>query len=318
MTRIAALTHVRNVDYFLALWIKYYSEICGRAHLHVMLDGDDWTSAVDLSGLQVEVLTGREGLRVRDDSRLAAAHTRKLSELFQSYDYVIRGDCDEFVCIDPAAGLSWPEALSETRAEGYVYCNGVDVIHDPTTEAAFDSRKPILAQRRNGVLHKGYFKPNVMSRAVASSAGGHRADGPVVVSAQFYMFHLANFDEGVFAQRMQARVSDAKGGSYDSHAVTRRSVSAVIDTCDSPLDFDEGIARAHPTVDTRRQDCGLQATKVSRRNCRVRGKQGVFGPYRPTLSGHSVMPRKPNMRAKSSATVPLPTPSLGKIGPRPR
>lgn len=65
------------------------------------------------------------------------------------------------------------------------------------------------------------------------------------------MFHLANFDEGVFAQRMQARVSDAKGGSYDSHAVTRRSVSAVIDTCDSPLDFDEGIARARIQLSTR-------------------------------------------------------------------
>ncbi len=251
MVKIATLTHVRKDDFFLAMWIDYYAGICGRSNLHVLLDGDDWTPDLDLSGLQVEVLTGREGLRVRDDARLAEAHTRTLERLFQDYDYVIRGDCDEFVCIDPNANLTWAEALHETKEHGYIYCNGVDVIHDPRSEPAFDPARTVLSQRTYGVVQKPYFKPNVMSRPIVTSGGGHRADGPVVVSDHFFMFHLANFDEAVFAGRMQMRLSDASGGSYDSHAVTRRRVSDTIESCDTPLPFDDGVSRGRHQLITR-------------------------------------------------------------------
>lgn len=251
MTRIAALTHVRKDDFFLAMWIEYYSAICGRSNLHVMLDGDDWMPDVDLSGLQVEVLGGRQGLRVRDDARLSVAHTRKLERLFETYDYVIRGDCDEFVCIDPDSNLTWAEALEETKEHGYIYCNGIDVVHDTRFESAFGPARKVLEQRRNGVVQKLYFKPNIMSRAVATSSGGHRADGPVVVSEHFYMFHLANFDETVFSERIQTRLSDAKGGSYDSHAVSRRRVSEVVESCASPMQFDDGVARGRYQLTTR-------------------------------------------------------------------
>lgn len=251
MTKIAALTHVRKDDFFLQMWVDYYATVCGRSNLHVLLDGDDWEPDVDLRGVQVEVLTGREGLRVRDDARLAEAHTRLLPQLFNTYDFVIRGDCDEFVCIDPASNLSWGDALEETREHGYVYCNGVDIIHAPQSEQAFDPAGYVLQQRRYGVVQKNYFKPNVMSRPIATSAGGHRADGPVVVSNHFFMFHLANFDEDVMVDRLRMRQSDASGGSYDSHVVTRRRVSETLATCDAPLSLDDGVARGRYQLTTR-------------------------------------------------------------------
>lgn len=285
MTRIAALTHVRKDDFFLAMWIEHYAAICGRANLHVMLDGNDWTPDVDLSGVNVQVLSGRSGMRVRDDERLSKAHLVKLEELFGRYDYVIRGDCDEFVCIDPASGLDWAEALKEVDAEGYIYCNGVDVIHDPRVECAYDPARPVLSQRSFGVVQKHYFKPNIMSRAIPTSAGGHRADGPVVVSRHFMMFHLANMDEGIFVERIRTRVEDASKGSYDIHAQGRRDVSSVVETCTDPLPFDEGLMRGRIQISTRgRKPIVFRPQKFREGNVEIFGLKAFLVRLDPRLS----------------------------------
>lgn len=277
MTKIAALTHVRKDDFFLAMWVDYYSKICGRSNLYVLLDGDDWTTSVDLSGVQTQVVTGREGLRIRDDTRLALAQTRTLETLFAQYDYVFRGDCDEFVCLDPKSNLDWPEALEETKEHGYIYCNGVDVIHDPANEPAYDPSRPVLAQRNYGVVHKFYFKPNIMSRPILTSSGGHRADGPVVVSNHFFMFHLANFDAEVFENRIKTRLSDAIGGTYDAHATSRRELNDALAGCDDPLEFDDGVARGRHQFSTRgAKKLVYRPQKFSEGNIVIDGHKGFL------------------------------------------
>ena len=54
--KIAAVTHVRNDDFYLGKWVDHYGRLLGRENLHILLDGADWQPGVDLTGTNVTVV----------------------------------------------------------------------------------------------------------------------------------------------------------------------------------------------------------------------------------------------------------------------
>ena len=53
--RIAALTMVRNDDFFLERWIGYYGKVLGRENLYVFFDGKDQTVPEFCAGVNAEL-----------------------------------------------------------------------------------------------------------------------------------------------------------------------------------------------------------------------------------------------------------------------
>ncbi len=213
-----ALTHIRHESFFLRKWIAYYGAIVGRENLYVVIDGDDWTPDADLTGIHTEVLLGAPRQRIRNDRFIAKEMSERANALRKSYQFVIRGDVDEFVVVDPAAGLDWPVALEELGEAGYIFAMGVDVVQGPGESAPIDRDAPVLGQRQFGYVSDRYSKPFVISRWNNWSGGAHRLlNRDVRLSQHFFLFHMALADSGVARERMEARGGTAQHASHVEH-----------------------------------------------------------------------------------------------------
>jgi hypothetical protein len=220
-----ALTHVRHESFFLEKWIAYYGGIVGRENLYVVIDGDDWTVDVDLSGITVEIILEAPRRRIQNDRWIAKEMSRRANALRKRYSHVIRGDVDEYVTIDPASGLDWPEALEELGEQGYIYALGVDMVQSEAETAPIDRAAPILGQRRQGFVSDRYSKPFVISRWNNWTGGAHRLiNREVKLSQHFVLFHMALADKAIAQERMLARGGTAQHVSFVDHQQARLEV----------------------------------------------------------------------------------------------
>jgi hypothetical protein len=239
-----ALTHVRHEEFFLEKWIDHYGALVGRENLFVVIDGEDWEPEVDLTGIETEVLLDAPRRRIRNDRFMAKEMSARANRLRKRYAHVIRGDVDEYVVLDPASGLDWPEALEELTEEGYIFALGVDVVQHGSETQVLDRGAPILGQRRHGFIADRYTKPFVISRWNNWAGGAHRLlNRPVVMSRHFTLFHMALADRGVAEDRLAARGGLDQHRSFVGHQTDR--LNAIAQSGVAPLDFAEASAIAH-------------------------------------------------------------------------
>ena len=217
-----ALTHVRHESFFLERWIAYYGAIVGRENLYVVIDGDDWVVDVDLDGITVETVTEAPRRRIQNDRWIAKEMSSRANALRKNYEFVIRGDVDEYVAIDPASGLNWPQALAELGDAGYIYALGVDMVQDDSEPTPIDRKAPILGQRMHGFVSDRYSKPFVISRWNNWTGGAHRLiNREVKLSQHFVLFHMALADKSVAQERMAARGGTTQHASFVEHQQAR-------------------------------------------------------------------------------------------------
>ncbi|WP_460274986.1 glycosyltransferase family 2 protein [Celeribacter sp. ULVN23_4] len=233
-----ALTHVRNESFFLEKWLSYYGALFGRENLYVVIDGSDWTPDVDLEGVNVEIVEDAPRRRIKNDRWAAKLMSGRANKLRKTYNYVIRGDVDEFVAVDPNCGMSWEQALSETDEDGYSYALGIDVVEAPE-ENILDRTQPVLGQRRHGFISDKYSKPFVISRWNNWTGGAHRLiNRPVKINPKFKLFHLALADQGIVEERWLARGGQNLHFSFEGHTATRNAAFDLAAALD-PEPFDE-------------------------------------------------------------------------------
>lgn len=254
--RIAALTHVRHDDVLLDLWVRHYGRLVGRQNCFVILDGDDWQSPVDLSGVNVIPLPRPMARmnRVRIDRRMQRQQLDLMARLFDDhgYDYVVKGDCDEYLVPDPRGTATLADVVAEADAVGVVYSSGIDVLHDTAREPPLDPARDVMSQRHLASLSQSYCKVNLIGRAahrqgVTLNAGGHRAsaDLPVHVSQGYYMIHLGWCDRPLWAARVQPRLDQDRGDSFRSYFDDRaRIFDAAGAAAPDALPFDPAMAAA--------------------------------------------------------------------------
>ena len=70
MKKIAALTMVRNDDFYLRKWVEYYGAQLGRENLYIFFDGTDQTIAPFCEGTHAELHEKIGTQVVSDSSRL--------------------------------------------------------------------------------------------------------------------------------------------------------------------------------------------------------------------------------------------------------
>lgn len=246
--RIAVLTNVRTDTFFLALWVAYYGSLFGRENLHIMLDGDDWTPEVDLSGVNLHIVPDvprERPLRLGYTSRWQSRHAAAL--LRAGADLVLRTDIDEFVAADPACGMDLPALLSTLPDGAATAALGLDMIQSPD-EGPLDPVTPILGQRRHAILTREFCKLVAIRRPVRWVGGFHRARNvDIDIAPGLLLFHLALFDRAAAEARISQRKTTAEHNTQGAHIADRLSRFAEVAN-PAPPAFDSLADRARSHV----------------------------------------------------------------------
>lgn len=246
---IKVVTNVRADSFFLGLWVRYYGAMFGRENLHVMLDGDDWTPDCDVDGVHLHVVKDVPRFRPKRMRFTAVWQSKFANRLLQrgGVDTVLRTDIDEFVTVDPQAGLDLPSYLERLPAGAMCAALGLDVIQAPG-EAALNAVAPILTQRRNAILTREYCKLVAVRAPLRWVGGFHRGrDVAIDIGPDLLLFHLALFDRDVAQRRIAARSDIAQDDTQGAHITARLDRFAEV-TQTEPLAFDTVAARARAQI----------------------------------------------------------------------
>ena len=208
MKRIAALTMVRNDEFFLRKWVEYYGSQLGKSNLYVFFDGLDQRIPDFCDGVNTMAVNHIEGnVREADRGRIDFL-SQRAAELFGKYDMVIGTDVDEFLVVDPRLGITLPEFLSSLKPYGNcpsISGLGVDVGQKLGEESEIDPSRPFLAQRHYARLSTRYSKASVLLRPVCWGSGFHRTrKGNFHIRKDLYLFHFGCVD----LKRIEAKMGD--------------------------------------------------------------------------------------------------------------
>ena len=203
MKKVAAITMVRNDDFYLRKWVEYYGAQLGRENLYIFYDGLDQKIGDFCEGTHAE-LHEKIGSQVveAEKGRLRFLSERAADLLAGGYDLVIGVDADEFLVVDPARGQSLVEYLSSVRIKTCLSALGLDFGQKLGEEADINADEPFLSQRHYAQISTRYTKPSIISRACTWGAGFHRVKGHNFhIGKDLYLLHFGYFDKGMLERR---------------------------------------------------------------------------------------------------------------------
>lgn len=206
MKKIAAITMVRNDDFFLRKWVEYYGAQLGREHLYIYFDGLDQEIPAFCEGTRSERIAKLGTDVVSNDKARVAVMSGKAAQLLaEGYDLVIGTDADEFLLPDPALGLSLPAFLSRLDIRGSVSALGLDMGQKLGEEGDLTADIPFLRQRHYAQLGTRYTKASVLAAPLHWGSGFHRVKGHNFhIARDLYLFHFGYCD----LRRIQDRFKD--------------------------------------------------------------------------------------------------------------
>lgn len=227
MKKIAAVTMVRNDDFFLRKWVGYYGKELGKENLYIFFDGKDQPVPLWCEGTHAELCDKIPGQVVEAEKGRLKFLSSKAAELLKSYDLVIGTDADEFLIADPALGLGLREYLDKAKIGTSLSGLGIDVGQDTKTEGAIDDSRPFLSQRRAGLVGTRYTKPSVVARPVVWGSGFHRIKGHNFhIGKGLFLFHFGYFDLKRIEDRF--RDKDRQAAGWGKHLAKRaRTINIV-------------------------------------------------------------------------------------------
>ena len=207
MKKIAALTMVRNDEFYLRKWVEYYGAQLGREHLYIFFDGTDQQIPAFCDGTHAVAVPKIGTDVVSNDKGRVAVMSAKAAELFDAgYDLVIGTDADEFVVVDPKLGLTLPEYLSRQKIGVSLSPLGLDFGQKLGEEGDIDDTVPFLQQRHYAQIGTRYTKCSVLARPCQWGSGFHRVKGHNFhIGKDLYLLHFGYFD----MKRLQDRFRDA-------------------------------------------------------------------------------------------------------------
>jgi len=198
---------VRNEDFFLRLWVKYYTQFVPRENMFILVDGPESALPDGLEGCQIitfpqgAVGPGWDVRRWNFLSQFASALTTR-------FDLVVGGDVDEIIVLDPQVGDDpFAHVLCETTAP-VISPFAIEVVHRVDLEGELDQSRPVLAQRAFGRVNMWYSKPCIIRTPVQWGLGQHFSTHPELhLSPTLYNFHLRFVDYDMLMHRQESRVA---------------------------------------------------------------------------------------------------------------
>ncbi|MBR4645436.1 MAG: glycosyltransferase family 2 protein [Bacteroidaceae bacterium] len=208
LKNIAVLTMVRNDDFFLRKWVEYYGRELGKENLYIYYDGEDQTIADFCQGTNA-FISPKIGWQVvaAEKGRLRFL-SEKAAELFtKGYDLVIGVDADEYIVVDPKAGVSLREFLSNQDIQVCLSPLGLDFGQKLDEEGNLSSEDLFLSQRHYAQIGTRYTKPSIIAQPCRWGSGFHRVKGHNFHIAQdLYLLHFGYADKRL----LEARMGDAE------------------------------------------------------------------------------------------------------------
>jgi hypothetical protein len=243
MKKIAALTMVRNDDFYLRKWVEYYGAQLGKENLYIWFDGTDQAIASFCEGTHAR-LHEKIGTQVvsAEKGRLKFLSEQAAALLAQGYDLVIGVDADEFIVVDPARGLSLAEYLSQQKIGVCLSALGLDFGQKLGEEPDITEDAPFLRQRHYAQIGTRYTKPSILAAPLTWGSGFHRIKGHNFhIAKDLYLFHFGYFDMKRLQDRFQDKDRLAQG--WGKH-MQKRSRAIRLVTELPARDFDTWTRRA--------------------------------------------------------------------------
>lgn len=249
MKRIAAITMVRNDDFYLRKWVEYYGTQLGKENLYIYFDGTDQVVAPFCEGTHA-VLVEKIGHHVveAEKGRLRFLSDKAATLLAGGYDLVIGVDADEFVVVDPKLGKSLAEYLDGCPIGVSLSALGLDFGQKLGEEGDITEDRPFLQQRHYAQIGTRYTKPSIVAQPCVWGSGFHRIKGHNFhIGKDLYLMHFGYFDK----RRLEERFSDADRLSqgWGKHMKKRaRTIRYATELPARDFDFWTGFARRCQSV----------------------------------------------------------------------
>lgn len=241
LKKIAAITMVRDDDFFLRKWVDYYGKELGRDNLYILFDGEDQKVPDFCEGCHTYIHHRLSNKIVEGEHARLGLLSDKAEELLDKdgYDLVIGVDCDEFIVVDPAVGKGLAEFLSEQEIDYTISPLGVDIGQHLEKELEIDPKRGFLEQRKYGYLDTRYTKGSIIAKPVRWGRGFHRVKGHNFhICPNLYLFHFGCID----MERMRERFMnpDRIGGTSTRH-FNKRTRTITLVTNHEAKDFDKSV-----------------------------------------------------------------------------
>lgn len=207
--KAAAVTMVKGDYFFLQRWLDYYGAQVGRKHLYVLSHGNDPEIRRLADGANVIHIPYDES-RTKVEARRWSIQSHFVAGLLRYYNWVICGDVDELVVVDPdvATGiLPYLEAMPPRKTPAVVCPLGIEIIHNPVLEPEpLADGTPILARRRIFRLNANYSKPCITRTPIMFSPGGHSCShNDRTVDPHLFLVHLRFVSHDLTLARLDSR-----------------------------------------------------------------------------------------------------------------
>lgn len=237
LKHIAAITMVRNDDFFLQRWVEYYGRELGKENLYIYYDGDDQTIADFCQGTKAFVHPKIGNHVVAAEKARLKFLSEKASLLFsEGYDLVIGVDADEYIVVDPRLGLSLKEFLSLQEINVCLSPLGLDFGQKIGEEGDLSLLKTFISQRHYAQIGTRYTKPSIISQSCRWGSGFHRVKGHNYhIAEDLYLFHFGYADSKILRERLGDADRVAQG--WEKH-ICKRSRTIKYATEKKARDFD--------------------------------------------------------------------------------
>lgn len=204
-----AITMVYKDYFFLERWVEYYGAQFGRAHLHVISHGGDPEHDRIAEGCNI-LRVPRDPELFRLDRRRWMFQSQYASGMLRYYNWLIVGDVDEIVIVDPEVApdlISYLRRYDSPKTPKSLCPFGVELIHNPEVEPEpIVAGETILSKRRVFRANANYSKPCVIRSEVGFTIGGHaNTHLPRVLDPHLFLIHLRFFDHDITSARLSGR-----------------------------------------------------------------------------------------------------------------
>ncbi|MFT6459270.1 glycosyltransferase family 2 protein [Pseudophaeobacter arcticus] len=232
--KICALTMVYKDHWALAQWFRHYSRLLGPENLYVVSHGADPCIQEICPGASVLTIP-RDRLQGFDHwrGRMLNGFQQGLLEI---YDWVIRTDADELICLDPARWGSLADMLAQQQAPA-LFALGFNLFDfsDAEADAAEAPKAPVFARTRAAVFTGHYSKAWAVRRPIGLRRHGIQlrparlAQFPFAMPRGVYLAHLKYADVAALSAMTEVRheVANTKGPGSPGKAWQQAAKEAV-------------------------------------------------------------------------------------------
>ena len=204
MKRIAALTMVRNDDFFLRKWVEYYGSELGKENLYIYYDGEDQPVADFCRGANAFVHPKIGTQVVAAEKGRMKFLSERAAELFsKGYDLVIGVDADEYIVVDPKQGIGLRDFLSRQSIDVCLSPLGLDFGQKLGEEGDLSLDATFLSQRHFAQIGTRYTKPSIIAQPCRWGSGFHRVKGHNFhIAKDLYLLHFGYADSKILEERL--------------------------------------------------------------------------------------------------------------------